>query len=162
MTREKLDLVTTKFIEGEIEAEISKFLIILSDAFRDYATRFASSEGLSEIEKIPSEIGKSLLVQKKMDDTGYSDDDDEPYRTWNKDGSTSSKGVLRQALKSIQIMPDELGVRHVVSLGLYMSKYYLRRARLENSGPSCFNIGRKIIYPKRAVILYINKCLKEL
>ena len=162
MTREKLDLFTTKLIEGEIEAEISKFLIILSDAFRDYATRFASSEGLSEIEKILSEIGKSLLVQKKMDDTGYSDDDDEPYRPWNKDGSTSSKGVLRQALKSIQIMPDELGARHVLSLGLYVSKYCLRRARLENSGPSCFNIGRKIIYPKRAVILYINKCLKEL
>ncbi len=58
-------------------------------------------------------------------------------------------------------MPDFVGVNYLVELGLYTSVDTAYLARKRKMSPDFIKIGRKVLYPKDAVMAFISKNLHK-
>jgi hypothetical protein len=62
---------------------------------------------------------------------------------------------------SFESLPEFLRSTDLIKLGLYPSENALYSARIRGEGPSYIKLKRKILYPKSAVIGWIELRLKH-
>jgi hypothetical protein len=54
-------------------------------------------------------------------------------------------------------LPDLCTVKHLIEFGVFSSEQSAHNARKNQKGPPYFKINRNILYPKEALIEYLEK-----
>lgn len=66
--------------------------------------------------------------------------------------------ALEQAISNIEAqLPEMCSTSDLMRIGLVNSHQAARALRKKNKGPSYFQLGKRILYPKKAVIEYFEK-----
>jgi len=57
--------------------------------------------------------------------------------------------------ESLSKLPEFLNTQDLVDIGLYPNRQSVHLARSRNQAPACMRIGKKVVFPKGAIIDFV-------